>query len=168
MSEVRKEIINRLTKLVDQRKNLAGEIKYDNCIVSTTDLDFLLNMINEDSYISKQKVKDKIEELDIAIDFAQKDLEEKYNELMNEYHKRVQEIINLEQDLKVLQDDIEDKRIVYIDTPEFKDSYIAKEKIKDKIEEIKEDKDSKYYDMFLVDRDIENTINILAELLEDK
>ena len=95
MSEVRKEIINRLTKLVDQRKNLAGEIKYDNCIVSTTDLDFLLNMINEDSYISKQKVKDKIEE-------------------------------------------------------------------------IKEDKDSKYYDMFLVDRDIENTINILAELLEDK
>lgn len=49
MSEVRKEIINRLTKLVDQRKNLAGEIKYDNCIVSTTDLEFLLNMINEEN-----------------------------------------------------------------------------------------------------------------------
>ncbi len=84
MSEVRKEIINRLTKLVDQRKNLAGEIKYDNCIVSTTDLDFLLNMINEDSYISKQKVKDKIEELDIAIlecEYDDNDIEEYKNDM---------------------------------------------------------------------------------------
>ena len=45
---------------------------------------------------------------------------------------------------------------------------IPVQKIKDKIEEIKEDKDSKYYYMFLADRDIENTINILEELLEDK
>lgn len=62
MSEVKKEIINRLTKLVNQRKNLAGEIKYDNCIVSTTDLELLLNMINEDSYISKQKIKEIVDE----------------------------------------------------------------------------------------------------------
>lgn len=63
MSEVRKEIINRLTKLVDQRKNLAGEIKYDNCIVSTTDLDFLLNVINEENKTSEANKK-KIKELE--------------------------------------------------------------------------------------------------------
>ncbi len=39
-------------------------------------------------------------------------------------------------------------------------------KIKEKIEEIKEDKDSKYYDKFLEQRDIDNTIEILEELLE--
>lgn len=38
--------------------------------------------------------------------------------------------------LKVLEDDIQDKRIVYIDTPEFKENYIPIQKIKDKIEEI--------------------------------
>lgn len=63
MSEVRKEIINKLTKLVDQRKNLAGEIKYDNCIVSTTDLDFLLNVINEENKTSEANKK-KIKELE--------------------------------------------------------------------------------------------------------
>ena len=39
-------------------------------------------------------------------------------------------------------------------------------KIKDKIEELKEDKDSKYYDIFLEERDIENTIKILQEILD--
>ena len=38
----------------------------------------------------------------------------------------------------------------------------------DKIEEIKKDKDSKYYDKFLCERDIENVIEILQELLETK
>lgn len=40
------------------------------------------------------------------------------------------------------------------------------QKVKDKIEELKEDKDSKYYDIFLEERDIENTIKILQELLD--
>lgn len=45
---------------------------------------------------------------------------------------------------------------------------ISKQKIKDKIEELKEDKDSKYYDIFLEERDIENTIKILQELLDNR
>ena len=43
---------------------------------------------------------------------------------------------------------------------------IPKQKVKDKIKEIKEDKKSKYYYMFLESRDMEKTINILEELLE--
>lgn len=45
---------------------------------------------------------------------------------------------------------------------------VSKQKIKDKIEEIQEDKTSKYYDMFLEERDLEYTIKILQELLESE
>lgn len=40
------------------------------------------------------------------------------------------------EELKILEDDIQDKRIVYIDTPEFEENYISKQKIKDKLEEL--------------------------------
>lgn len=46
-----------------------------------------------------------------------------------------------------------------------KDKY--KQKIKDKIKEIKEDKESYYYDVFLEERDIEKTIEILQKLLKE-
>ena len=46
--------------------------------------------------------------------------------------------------------------------------YIQKQKVKDKIEEIKEDKESKYFDTFLTVRDINYAIGILEDLLEDK
>lgn len=72
-------------------------------------------------------------------------------------------------ELEVLEDDLKDKRVVYIDTPEFAENYIPKQKVKDKIEELKKDyEDSKdengeteyYYPDY--------TIRKLAELLEDK
>ena len=66
-----------------------------------------------------------------------KEKEKQNKELMDEYHKRVQEKIDLEQDIKVLKDDLEDKRIVYVDTPEFQDSYIPKQKIEEKLEKRK-------------------------------
>ena len=48
------------------------------------------------------------------------------------------------------------------------ESYIPKQKIKDKIDEIIEDKDSKYYYEFLEFRDIQKTIDILSELLQEE
>lgn len=47
----------------------------------------------------------------------------------------------------------------------FCDNYISKQKIRDKIKELYEDKDSKYYGMFLEQRDIEKTISILKEII---
>lgn len=41
------------------------------------------------------------------------------------------------EELKILKDDIQDKRIVYVDTPEFEENYISAQKIKDEIEELK-------------------------------
>lgn len=48
------------------------------------------------------------------------------------------------------------------------DDYVPKQKIKDKIEEIKEDRESKYYDNFLEERDIEKTVQVLQELLQEE
>ena len=39
-------------------------------------------------------------------------------------------------ELEVLEDDLKDKRVVYIDTPEFAENYIPVQKVKDAIEEI--------------------------------
>lgn len=44
---------------------------------------------------------------------------------------------------------------------------ILKEKVKDKIEELEKDEYSKYYYMFLEERDLKYTIQILQELLEE-
>ena len=40
--------------------------------------------------------------------------------------------------LQVLEDDLKDKRIVYVDTPEFEEKFISKQKVKENIEKIKD------------------------------
>ena len=100
-----------------------------------------------------------------------KEKEKQNRELMEEYHKKVQEVIDLEQDIKILQDDFEDKRLVYIDTPEFQDSYISKQKIKDKIEEFKNENyqialDSEVaFDTGIMKNNLK--IQVLKELLQE-
>lgn len=73
-------------------------------------------------------------------------------------------------ELQVLEDDLKDKRIVYVDTPEFEEKFIPKQKVKDKIEEnnklIEKCKDEleHYGEIYLYEHDNK----ILKELLEDK
>lgn len=125
-----------------------------------------------DSWSTLEIITDEVKQIHTKDDSIPKqkakELEEKYNQLMNEYHKRVQEIIDLDQDLKILQDDLEDKRIVYIDTPEFKNSYIPKQKIKDKIKELEENKsDDNISGSDLTVEEFNNeVINILKEIIE--
>lgn len=65
MTKEQEEVINSLEKLINIRKNKAGQIKYDNCICSTTDLEIVLNMLKEkDAEIEK---KDKM--IDLILDF---------------------------------------------------------------------------------------------------
>lgn len=72
--------------------------------------------------------------------------------------------------LEVLEDDLKDKRIIYVDTPEFEEKFIAKQKVKEKIEEnnklIEKCKDEleHYGEIYLYEHDNK----ILKELLEDK
>lgn len=47
MTEEQEEAIESLEQLINIRKNKAGQIKYDNCICSTTDIETVLNMLKE-------------------------------------------------------------------------------------------------------------------------
>ena len=92
------------------------------------------------------------------------------NALENALAERKQDKERIKE-LEVLEDDLKDKRIVYVDTPEFEEymrQFIPKQKIIDKIAEIKKDKENKYFDTFLESRDINYAIEIVEEILEDK
>lgn len=53
------EVIERLEKLLKLRLNKANEIKYDNCIIATEDLQIILKYIKEES-IPKAVIEEQI------------------------------------------------------------------------------------------------------------
>lgn len=76
-------------------------------------------------------------------------------------------------ELEVLEDDLKDKRIVYVDTPEFEEKFIAKQKVKDKIKELKQEKNRRVKLGIFILKDYENQhilgeISSLEELLEEE
>lgn len=71
------------------------------------------------------------------------------------------QLLKENEEFKILKDDLKDKRIVYIDTPEFEESYIPTQKIKNKIEELKEKADRDNVEEY-------SKISILNELLESE
>lgn len=84
-------------------------------------------------------------------------------EYLSDYKRALKENETLKNKLL---DTLEGQKVIEEETPQYiKENYILKEKVKDKIEEIQKDKDSKYYDMFLETRDIEYVVEILQELL---
>lgn len=73
-------------------------------------------------------------------------------------------------ELQVLEDDLKDKRIVYIDTPKFEEEFIPKQKVKEELE--KAEKENEPYEqhnkesrMYWIN---EGKINLAKKLLEDK
>lgn len=89
--------------------------------------------VEEDSiYAHKFAVmQQQIDEKDAKI----QELELKQKEMCEEYCPKTERI----KELEVLEDDLKDKRIVYIDTPEFAENYIPKQKVKDLLTEIQEE-----------------------------
>ena len=79
------EVIERLEKLLKLRLNKANEIKYDNCIIATEDLQIILKYIKEESIpiaVVEEQIG-KINELLLDIDYYDiKDKEER------EYYKK--------------------------------------------------------------------------------
>lgn len=63
------DVIKRLEKLVELRKNKAEQIKYDNCICETEDLETVLNMLKEKDKENKI-LKVELEEKDMIINNA--------------------------------------------------------------------------------------------------
>ena len=73
-------------------------------------------------------------------------------------------------ELEVLEDDLKDKRIVYIDTPEFEENYIPVQKVKDVVKEAIEIIESEQFKVIMGDMTKVNRLKWLLkkELLEDK
>lgn len=72
--------------------------------------------------------------------------------------------------LQVLEDDLKDKRIVYVDTPEFEEKFIAKQKVKEELEKAKKENEpyeihNKESRMFWINQ---GKIRLAKKLLEDK
>ena len=78
----------------------------------------------------------------------------------------VAHIVDRIKELEVLEDDLKDKRVAYIDTPEFAENYIPKQKVKNRIKENKKLIDETYSEDIIQKLTDEN--EILEELLEDK
>ena len=115
--------------------------------------------VEEDSiYAHKFAVmQQQIDEKDAKI----QELELKQKEMCEEYCPKTERI----KELEVLEDDLKDKRVVYIDTPEFAENYIPKQKVKDKMEKL--NKEIKNADTIEAIFKIKQQ-QILEELLEDK
>lgn len=81
----------------------------------------------------------------------------------------VKRVIKKLKELEVLEDDLKDKRVVYIDTPEFTESYIPQRKIKDKIEEAKNNKKAGNTAYEYTEEDVWDIVkDVLENLLEVK
>lgn len=81
MTEEQEEAIESLEQLINIRKNKAGQIKYDNCICSTTDLETVLNILKEKDV--------EIEKKDKIIDLRNKELRIKEDELKLSDEERI-------------------------------------------------------------------------------
>lgn len=57
MTKEQEEAIEEFNNLIKLRKNKVGEIKYDNCIVSTRQLEIVLNLIQEQQKDNEEKDK---------------------------------------------------------------------------------------------------------------
>lgn len=75
-------------------------------------------------------------------------------------------------ELEVLEDDLKDKRIVYVDTPEFEEKFIPKQKVKDNfnklITRIKDFKNPEIKKYFSIEQIIYLLEQFENKLLEDK
>ena len=91
--------------------------------------------------------------------FYYKDIQQAIEHLLSDYKRLLKE--NEELNVKILSN----AGIYQLGFRDGEKTYI--QKVKDKIEELKKDKDSKYYYMFLEKRDIENTIKVLKEILKE-
>lgn len=79
------EVIERLEKLLKLRLNKANEIKYDNCIIATEDLQIILKYIKEES-IPKTVVEEQINKInELLPDIDYHDIKDKQE---REYYKK--------------------------------------------------------------------------------
>ena len=99
------------------------------------------NSIKEDITRVKQRIEDVKEYIEYGLSYSEYlDLENSFDNILSDYKRVLKE----NEELKILEDDIQDKRIVYIDTPEFKENYIPVQIIEDFIKKYQKLSDEFY------------------------
>lgn len=76
------------------------------------------------------------------------------------------QLLKENEELKILKDDIQDKRIIYIDTPEFEENYISKQKIKDKIKKLDKEEQELQNSISSEEREEHSDANISWNLMD--
>ena len=151
--ELIKQIIDNITKL------------------SKEDLDKVMKKANE--WYNKKVTDTNVGNIDKDIKRCKELIKDKHKEWIGMTNqKAIGNVLKKYEELKVLEDDIQDKRIAYIDTLEFEENFIPKKKIKDKIEELKYEKNKRIQLGIFILKDYENQhllgeISSLEELLEE-
>ena len=132
---------DRENKLEEKIKIYYELTNYKN-IIKSIDIDFFFDFIERllQDYTRQKQINEEHQKINAELLCEIKELDKKNDELLKDLYSANCIIADLT------------------------DS-ISKQNIKDKIKELKEDKESKYYDSFLEERDIEITVQILQELL---
>ena len=73
-----------------------------------------------------------LEDEDCFINYPELQVLEAIKHILVEFKKNKKKI----KELEVLEDDLKDKRVVYIDTPEFEGNYIPKQKVIEEVDKI--------------------------------
>lgn len=94
------------------------------------------------------------------------ELLERYKEFLAEREEDKKKIDKLQ----VLEDDLKDKRIVYVDTPEFEEKFITKQKVKEELE--RAEKENEPYEEYNKESRAywinQGRISLAKKLLEEK
>lgn len=100
MTDKQKETIEEFEKLIKLRKNKAGEIKFDTCIVSTAQLEIVVNLIQtQQAEIEHQKEKRENQKKELSI----------LNEKQKEFNKLRNTVNSYKGQFKRQQTEIEKK-----------------------------------------------------------
>ena len=73
-----------------------------------------------------------LEDKDCLINYPELQVLEAIEHILAEFKKNKKKI----KELEVLEDDLKDKRVVYIDTPEFEGNYIPKQKVIEEVDKL--------------------------------
>ena len=122
-------------------------------------------MNKEEILVNLKQIKNSLEELETQRDSIQilcikSELELSLDYILRDY-KRV-----LKENEELKNQEATQRKINELLLQRYSNS-ISVQKVKDKMEELEKDEYSKYYDMFLEERDLKYTIQILQELLEE-
>ena len=118
MMSAKDEIIENLKEIINKYTREIEELKEDN-----NALEMMIDTANAREYRKKYIEERRKEQPNLYYP--------DFDEIYERYYKQKAEIEQLKENYQILKDDIEGHNLVYVDTPEFEEKYISKDKIKE-------------------------------------